>query len=150
MRTLGFLGLALLLGTAFAQTLTRQQFVSVFTQREVGFTCERGRLSDGRERTLCQGGTALLEMIGNPRRLESASLLTFISTDDSSLALNLAYILGFAKAAFPTWDASDWMGTAIARALNGETVRGSLNGYLIEVSEMPAVTGAIMVSIKPQ
>ena len=110
------LGLVFSLGIALAQTLARQQFVSVFTQPEIGFTCERGLLSDGRERTLCQHGTALLEMVGNPRRLDSASLLAQVVEDDSVVPLGLTHVLVFTGAAFPNWDLGEWMGNALGRA----------------------------------
>ena len=157
MRTVGFLGLALVLGTAFAQTLTRQQFVSVFTQRQVGFTCERNPLSNGQERTLCQSRNELtmLEMIGDPRRLESAGLLTVVpgrNSNSTAFTLSVHYSLEFVEAAFPNWKAGgDWMIVAFPMALMmGESSRTVHNGYDLLVAPVPTVAGAIVISVTPR
>ncbi len=152
MRAVGCLGLVLVLGIAFAQTLTRQQFVGVFTQPEVGFVCESSPLLSGKQRALCESenGLTLLELIGHPRNLESAGLMIFTTADDPvALALSAIYIAGFLKAAFPDWEGSgDWMGTALERAMSGKEVRTVRDGYELELSVVSSV-GVILVSVEP-
>lgn len=156
MRAVGCL-LVLVLGIAFAQALTRQQFVSVFTQRQFGFTCERNPLSSGKERTLCESPNELtmLEMIGDPRRLESAGLLTVVpgrNSRSSAFNLSVRYSFEFLEAAFPGWRAGgDWIQTSFLMALMmGETSRTVHNGYELLAAPVPTVAGAIVISITPR
>ena len=153
MRAVGCLGLALALEIALAQTLTRQQFVGVFTQPEVGFVCESSPLLSGKQRALCESenGLTMLELIGHPRNLlESAGLMIFTTADDPvALALSAIYVAGFLKAAFPDWEgSSDWMGAALERAMSGKEVRTIRDGYELELLVASSV-GAILVSVKP-
>ena len=152
MRTIGCLGLALVLGIAFAQTLTRQQFVGVFTQPDVGFVCELSPLANGKERALCESenGLTMLELIGPARNLESAGLLTFADASDSvALALGGIYMAGFLKVVFPNWDGStDWMGSAIDRAMSGREVRTIRDGYELELTVAQSL-GMVLILVKP-
>ena len=156
MRTVGCL-LVLVLGIAFAQSLTRQQFVNAFTQRDIGFTCERNPLSSGKERTLCESRNelTLLEMIGDPRRLDSAGLLTVVpgrNSNSTAFTLSVHYSFEFLEAAFPNWEeGSDWIQTAFLMALMmGESSRTVHNRYELVVAPVPTVAGAIVVSVTPR
>ena len=149
MRTVVCLGLALVLGIAFAQSLTRQQFTSTFTSPEIGFICDSSPLRGGKPRLLCESpnGLATLELIGPSRDLESAGLMAFVTTE--AAALSTVYILGFVRMVYPDWEGmSDWVTSAISRATEGRTVSHLRKGYEIEVS-VTASLGLILVAVEP-
>ena len=150
MRALGCL-LVLVFGFAFAQSLTRSQFLDTFTNPEIGFTCESSPLVGGKPRLLCESpnGLATLELIGPTRNLESAGLIAFVTSDSAQAALSTVYMLGFVKMVYPSWEgSSDWLNSAIGQAVNGREVSHLRRGYELSLSVTPSL-GLILISAEP-
>ena len=147
--------LTVLTGFAFAQSLTRWQFVDVFTHRDIGFFCQSSPLIGGQARLLCESpnGLAMIELIGPPSNLTEASLLTFTpdANDSDGKALRGIYLLGFIKAVYPNWNGMvDWFERSFQRAYDTGRPVSTLRGrYELEVSVRPSL-GMVVVSIIPR
>ncbi len=147
MRVLGCL-LVLVFGFAFAQSLTRAQFLGTFTDPDIGFSCQSAPLAGGKARLLCESpdGLSTLELIGPTRDLEKASLIAFVTSDSAQAALSAIYMLGFVKMVYPNWEGgSDWLNSAINRAVGGSEVSHLRGGYELRLSVTPSL-GLILLT----
>ena len=143
--------LALVFGLAFAQSLTRSQFLGTFTDPDIGFPCQSSPIIDGTTRLLCESpnGLATLELIGPTRDLESANLVVFVTSDTAQAALSTIYLLGFVKMVYPNWEGgADWLNSAINQAVGGRDVSHLRGGYELTLSVTPSL-GLILITAEP-
>lgn len=114
--------------------VSRGRVQGLFEKAEIGFRFEEGALVDGEPRIMgkSRDGLALLELIGPPANLTSATIVAGIPNDSpKAVLLNSVYIAGLMKAVAPGWNESvTWLTDNVPRAIaDGEatTTQGNLH-----------------------
>ncbi|MEE8189716.1 MAG: peptidoglycan-binding domain-containing protein [Kiloniellales bacterium] len=131
--------------------IRRASLQGLFESPEIGFEFENSPLADGRPRVTgtSKNGIALLELIGPPNNLSSATM-TIGTPDDAPAAVaeNSFYMMGFVKHAFPEWaGATSWVNSNLDRAVDSGEIRRVYGSKQISISVTQGL-GMISITIK--
>jgi len=134
--------------------ISRQAVQSVLEEPSINFRFEASTPVGGQPRVMGKSpnGLAVVELIGQPANLASASIMVGIPNDDEARQLSVIHAMGFLKTAAPQWTgATDWFTAAVRKIASGSqteatTTYGSNQVRLIIVKDM----GLMSVTIKPQ
>jgi hypothetical protein len=135
--------------------VSRQAVQSVFEEPSINFRFEASTPVDGQPRVMGKSpnGLAVVELIGQPANLTSASIMVGIPNDDAEARqLSVIHAMGFLKTTAPQWTgATDWLTTSVQQIASGSqteatTTYGSNQVRLSIIKDM----GLMTVTIKPQ
>jgi hypothetical protein len=135
--------------------ISRQAVQSVFEEPGINFRFEASTPVDGQPRVMGKSpnGLAVVELIGQPASLTSASIMAGIPNDDAEARqLSVIHAMGFLKTVAPQWTgATDWLTTAVQEIASSSqteasTTYGSNQVRLIVIKDM----GLMTLTIKPQ
>lgn len=131
--------------------VSRQQIVNLYSQKEIGFKFEESSPVDGQPRVMgtSPDDLAILELIGPPENLQSASIVIFIPADRQDIILkNSVYMLGLVKNVMPEWDGgSDWVVNSLEKLFEEETISTTQGNKYVELTASKEL-GMIILTIK--
>ncbi len=133
--------------------VTRREIQSIYESPEIGFVFDPpDTLGSGEPRIMGQSqeGLALIELIGPPNNLKSATMLVALPNDSpETILFNSIYLLGLVRNVLPDWqDGTSWI-TSGLEAIPYGPVSTRRNHVHVEMSLLESL-GMISLTIKSE
>ena len=108
--------------------MTRAEMQAVY--EPLGFRFESSPLADGRPRVIADRNTTLVELIGPPQEVQSASVMAVIPDDDPDEVSNIiVYIVLLPTTVLRGWDSTTWLVAQMDKA--DADADGSYKGSIV-------------------